>query len=356
MRIGIDTRLAHYRRDGGIAQYTLRLLDALVRLDGADQFVVLRHRRERLANLVAPARHVRARRLLTPSHHRFEQWTLPVELSFARLDVLHCPDFIPPFRRRCPAVITVHDLAFMRYPHLLTPESAAYYGQIARAVRSAEQIIAVSEATRRDLVQLVGADERKITVIYEAADAIYQPITNYQTIQSVLSKYQLHQPFLLFVSTIEPRKNLPMLLRAFRLLLDQCQTNAQLAVAGRPGWLADNVAALADELQLSEHVKFLGPVPSADLAMLYNATTMYVMPSLYEGFGLGLVEAMQCGAPVLASNVSALPEVAGEAGICLDPNDPTAWADAMRRVLEDEPLRNAMRQKSLRRAQMFSWD
>jgi glycosyltransferase involved in cell wall biosynthesis len=376
MRIGIDTRLAHYRRAGGIAQYTLRLLQALAELANGDELVVLHHYGDRLAGLLtldeAEAKRVRGHLLFTAPHHRREQWALPAELLFAGLDVLHSPDFIPPFRRRCASVITVHDLAFKLYPNMLTAESMAYYGQIERAVASAEQIIAVSEATRQDMLRLLPVDGRKISVIHEAADTIYRPLDDRtpsgrggaadphrrdaDSVQQVLRKYRLASPFVLAVGTIEPRKNLSMLLRAFRALLDRDTSRAQLVIAGPRGWLADDLAALHAQLRLGEQARFLGAVPAPELAALYNAADLFVMPSLYEGFGLPVAEAMACGAPVIVSNVSSLPEVAGDAGLCLDPNDVDAWAETMRRVLGDPALRANMRQQSLRQARLFSWE
>jgi glycosyltransferase involved in cell wall biosynthesis len=359
LRIGIDTRLAYYRREGGIAQYTLRLLNALLSVDAADEFAILYHRRDRLSTIVDSqpgAARVRAQRLYTPPHHRFEQWMLSLELAAAGLDVLHSPDFIPPFRRRCASVITVHDLAFRLYPQLLTPESAAYYGQIDRAVRSADQIIAVSEATRQDMLRLLSVDAQKITVIHEAADPVYRPIADTTAIDLVLHKHQVARPFILSVGTIEPRKNLPVLLHAFRRLRDGGDHPVQLAIAGRRGWLADDVYALCERLGVGEHVRLLGPVASQELAILYNAAEVFVMPSLYEGFGLPVVEAMACGAAVLVSNTSSLPEVAGDAGLCLDPQDVDAWADTLGRVLSDPALRDSLRRKALLRAQAFSWE
>ncbi|MBI5880293.1 MAG: glycosyltransferase family 4 protein [Chloroflexi bacterium] len=350
MRIGIDARMAHYRREGGIAQYTLRLAGALARQLDGDELVVLHHRADDPASLVPPRPGMRARPLFTPPHHRWEQWVLPVEVAAARLDLLHCPDFIPPFHRACPAVITVHDLAFRIYPELLTAESARYYGQIDRAVRSAEQIIAVSEATRADMLELLAVDAAKITVIHEAADPAYRSLDE-AAIAPVLAKHSLSGPFILAVGTIEPRKNLPLLLRAFAALGD---AGATLVIAGRRGWLADDVFALADTLGAC--VRFLGPVPADELAALYNAAHAFAMPSRYEGFGLPVVEAMACGAPVIVSNISSLPEIAGDAGLALPPDDEPAWRDALRRALDDADWHVSMRARSLARAAVFSWD
>jgi len=159
--------------------------------------------------------------------------------------VLHSPDFIPPFRRRCPAVITVHDLAFKLYPQLLTAESTAYYGQIERAVASAEQIIAVSEATRQDMLRLLPVAAQKISVIYEAADPLYPPRDDADTVQQILRAYGLEPPFVLAVGTIEPRKNLLMLLRAFRGLLNRDPGCATLVIAGRAARAAEDLAGAA---------------------------------------------------------------------------------------------------------------
>jgi glycosyltransferase involved in cell wall biosynthesis len=358
LRIGIDTRMAHYRREGGIAQYTLRLLDALLCVDAGHRFVVLHHWHDQLSHIVTSpvGSQVSARRLYTPSHHRFEQVALPLELAFAELDVLHSPDFIPPFIRRCASVITVHDLAFRLHNQLLTRESAAYYGQIDHAVRSADRIIAVSEATRQDMLRLLPVDPAKVTVIHEAADPVYRPMSDPASVAPVLERYRLEKAFVLYVGTIEPRKNLPLLLHAFRRVRDGGDQTVQLAIAGRKGWLADDVYALCERLGLNAYVKFLGPLPAQELAALYNAAEAFVMPSLYEGFGLPVVEAMACGAPVLVSSVSSLPEVAGDAGLCLDPHDADAWAAALARVLGDSTLRASLRRKSLKRATAFSWE
>jgi glycosyltransferase involved in cell wall biosynthesis len=173
-------------------------------------------------------------------------------------------------------VITVHDLAFLLYPHFLTRRSARYYGLIDRAVRQATHIIAVSEATKRDLVRLTGTPDNKITVIYEAAQPIYFPVREQDVLNRIHEKYHLPEQFILFVGTIEPRKNLPTLIRAFRGLADKYKVEADLVVVGKSGWLYDDVHQLVEELGIQERVHFLGRVPTADLPLLYNASQMLV--------------------------------------------------------------------------------
>lgn len=352
MRVGVDARLVYYRQ-AGISQYTLRLLQEFAALDGDDQFIVLQSRRDQ-TTLVQQPNFVK-RPLWTPPHHRLEQLLLPFEIAMKDLDVLHSPDFIPPFRRNCRSVITIHDLNFLLYPHFLTPESASYYGQIDQAVRNCDHIIAVSESTKRDIIRLTGAAENKITVVYEAANPIFQPVDDELAMQQVRAELGMPDEFILFVSTIEPRKNVPTLLMAYKQLIDNYHTKAHLVLAGEKGWLADEVFTLVEKLGLQRRVQFLGRVPPEKLLGLYNAARLLVHPAFYEGFGLTPLEAMACGIPVVVSNTSSLPEVVGDAALLVDPTDVDGMTVAMWRLLSDDGLWQQMGQKGLKRARQFSW-
>jgi glycosyltransferase involved in cell wall biosynthesis len=351
MRIGIDARMVYYSQ-AGIGQYIRRLTHGLAQIDTEEQFILLQSRKDEPLSL-ENGRFQRGR-LWTPSHHRFEQWTLPVEVAVAGLDVLHSPDFIPPFRRTCKSVITIHDLAFLLYPHFLTADSARYYGQIDEAVRRTDHIIAVSMSTKRDTMRLLGVPENKITVIYEAIQPYFHPIDDPGRIQAIRSCYGLPERFLLFVSTVQPRKNLPTLFRAVRLLIDRHGPLAPLVVVGRRGWLSQETYAMVNSLRLEQDVKFLDRVPTEDLILLYNAATCLVYPSLYEGFGLPALEAMASGCPAIVSDVSSLPEVVGEAGLLVGPDDVDGWAAAIGQVLADAELRRSLREKGLKQASTFS--
>ena len=239
MRIGIDARIAYYTR-AGIGQYTWRLIQALAALDRADEFHIFRHRKDRTQ--FTRQGNFQHHAVWTPSHNRFEIYLLGLELIWSglELDILHSTDFIPPQwqPRGCKSVITIHDLAFMHYPHFLTKASARYYGQIEDAVKRADHIIAVSNSTRRDIVNLLGVDEQKITVIYEAPNPVYLPMDRGHAVAQVRARYALPNDFTLFVSTIEPRKNVQGLLRAFRRLLDDYKLDVSLVLAGSKGWLS----------------------------------------------------------------------------------------------------------------------
>jgi glycosyltransferase involved in cell wall biosynthesis len=350
MRIGIDARLIYYS-DAGISQYTRRLIQGLAQIDEHDEFIIVRDRRDE--GSITANHNFRQTHLWTPSHHRFEQLGLRLELSSKGLDLLHSPDFIPPFRRNFKSIITVHDLGFLLYPHFLTQDSARYYGQIDQAVKSTDHIIAVSESTKQDTIRLLGVPESKVSVIYEAANPLYRPLDRGEAREWAQRAYGL-QEYFLFVSTIEPRKNLPTLLHAFRDLLDQYKVKPMLAIVGRKGWLSDGIETLVDELQLRDAVQFLGRVPSKDLWYLYNGAYALVHPSFYEGFGLPPLEAMRCGTPVVCSNVSALPEVVGDAALLVPPEEVSEWTVAMWRVLHENDLRAELRTKGYERAKCFS--
>lgn len=351
MRIGIDARMVYYT-EAGIGQYIRRLVQGLSRFDSPEKFVLFQSRKD--AAVMANTNRFRRQNLWTPSHHRVEQWVLPIEFAFTNVELLHSPDFIPPFWRNMRSVITVHDLHFLRYPHFLTEDAARYYGQIDEAVRRTDHIIAVSESTRDDIINLLGVSADRITVIYEAADPSFQPIDDPQRLAQVRKKYDLPEQFVFFVSTVEPRKNIPTLLQAQRLLLDRHGPLAPLVIAGKRGWLFEEVFALVEELDLGRDVRFLGRVPQDDLILLYNAATVHVHPAFYEGFGLPPLEAMTVGTPTVVSDVSSLPEVVGDAGWLVEPEDVEGWTATIGRLLSDEDLRADFRRRGFKQAAKFS--
>lgn len=367
MRIGIDARMVYYT-GAGIGQYIRRLVRGLARLSSSleDEIVLLQSRRdEPLPIEGAP---FSWRPLWTPGHNRFEQLTLPLELLLLRLDLLHSPDHIPPLRRPFPVVVTVHDLAFLRFPHFLTQAAARYYGQIDDAMKRTDYVIAVSEATKQDLIQLLGVNPNRIAVIHEAADPVFRIVDDAPQLAQLRARYDLPGPFVLFVSTIEPRKNLPTLLRAFAQLRDlsvapgsagreaDARLPLTLAVVGKTGWLYEDVFQVAEELGLGERVRFLNRVPLDDLLLLYNSAAVFVQPSFYEGFGLPPLEAMSCGVPVIVSDAASLPEVVGEAGLKVPPHEVDMWVEALRLVLQDPERRAEMVRLGLAQAQRFSLD
>ena len=352
MRIGIDARLVPYQR-GGISTYVQELVAALGNLEPQHSYYLLQSRKG-FETASAPSGAQR-RTLWTPPHHRLEQWTLPVELARLPLDVLHSPDFIPPLRRRVPAVITVHDLAFLRYPDTKPAEALRYYGQVDKAVASAEGVIAVSESTKRDMVELLGAAPERIDVVHHGVDPSYRPLDDGEAVAAFCRAHGLPERFILWVSTIEPRKNLECLLEA--LAQAQLEERGQtLVLVGGNGWRAEEGAGLAQRLGLSARTIFYGPASRDELRLLYNAAWALVYPSWYEGFGLPPLEAMACGTPVISSTAAALQEVLGDAPLYFDPADPAALSEHLTRLQCDEALSWQLREAGLQRAALYRWE
>jgi glycosyltransferase involved in cell wall biosynthesis len=343
--IGIDARLNYYRV-GGISTYTQQLAAALENLDHDNDYTVF-HSRKMRDSLI---RRFRRAALWTPCHHRLERLALSLELARFRLDVLHSPDFIPPLRGAKRHIITVHDLAFLMYPQFMTVESRRYYNdQIKRAVDYADHILAVSEATKHDLMTMLNVPSTKITVQLEGVDDAFKPLSA-EVVEAVCQRYDLPRVYFVFVSTLEPRKNIPGLLKGYAALRQQVKDAPPLLVVGKRGWLFDETQLQAKGVLWRENL------PYADLPAVYNRALALVLPSHYEGFGLPALEAMACGTVPIVSNRSSLPEVVGDVGLQVDPDDSHALSSALLKTLQDHTWREAMQQAALARAKLFTWE
>lgn len=354
MRIGIDCRLPFYQM-GGISQYVLHLLPALAALDAGNDYGVWQSWRDGRSHTPA-APNFQRHNLITPCHHRLERWALAAELLPHGLDVWHSPDFIPPAFGAKRRIITVHDLNFHYYPQFLTAASKRYYAdQIQWAVQVADHISADSEATRQDLIEILAVPPEKVTTVHLAANPLYKRVYAETAVNATLQQYNLPRGFILFVGTLEPRKNVPMLLRAYERMWRETAVDVPLVIIGSKGWLYDEVFATIEALGLRDQVRHLSGIFDEQLAHFYTAAGVLVTPSHYEGFGLPALEAMHCGCPVIVSNRGSLPEVVGEAGLLLDPDDEVAWAQSMAQVLSSSALPEKMVANGRRQAQKFSW-
>jgi glycosyltransferase involved in cell wall biosynthesis len=353
--IALDARLVGYA--AGIARYTVHLADALANLEEAEQYVILRGRRAREGR-IGGARAIQ-RQALTPPHHPLERWTLPVDLLLERPwpSLLHSVDHVAPKWGPWRSVVTLHDLAFMLYPATHTPASRAYYAATGESVRRAERVIAVSQRTASDAVRLLGVDPARIRVVHEAAAPGFSPRAT-ESLAALAERLGFDadpsRPYILLVGTLEPRKNVPLLLDAFAQL--RRQLDAQLLVVGGRGWLDEPIFAAHARSGVGDAARFLGNLDEADLAVLYSHAGVFALPSLYEGFGLPVLEAMACGAPVVCSNAGPLPEVAGDAAVFLKPEDPGAWAATMLDVLTNASLSAELRRRGFARSAAFSWE
>jgi len=357
LRIAIDASAIPERR-AGAGVYTYQLVRALAALPRKHRFVVFA-RRGLFDHLVGPGLRVahvnpwsRAMRL------GWEQAMLPLLLRRYRIDVLHSPHhhtplvLPPPPPRR---VVTVHDVTFLLLPERYPPVRRLYMEAVTRAsALVAEAIITPSQTVRDDLVRTLRVPAERVVAVPEAAAARFAPASG-EAQARVRERYGLPGRFVLSVGSREPGKNRSRLLRALALLRGQGLA-CDLAIVGQPAWRYEAEAALVQSLGLYGCVRFLGYVPDDDLPALYSAATVFAYPSLYEGFGLPVLESMACGTPVVTSNVSATAEVAGGAALLVDPRDTRALAGALGRLLSDEALRGELRARGLERASQFSWE
>jgi len=283
-------------------------------------------------------------------------WThaiLPAQAARSHIDVLHTPAHVIPVLAPCPTVVSILDALILKTPENFTRWHRNYARVfVPLSARQAAAILTISEHSKRDLVETLKVSPDKVHVTYLAASPRFHPVA-IADIYDAREQYAIHKPFILSVGTLEPRKNITRLVQAFAQLN---RTDYQVIHVGPKGWQYDDILAEAQRLGLQDTVRFLGHVPLDDLVKLYNAASLFVYPSLYEGFGIPVLEAMACGCPVITSNTSSLPEVAGDAAILIDPTDTQQLADAIQRVLEDRPLADSLNEKGLANARRFSWE
>jgi glycosyltransferase involved in cell wall biosynthesis len=294
-----------------------------------------------------------------PTRSVFRKWWmigLPSLLLISPVDVFHGTNYCIPLIAPCPTVVTIHDMSL--FAQSQTHEQANVTRGKRRMpimARRSSIIIAPSEWTKKEIVNYLGTRPGKIRVIYEAARDIMKPVTPGQG-QSVLEKYQVRQPYLLYVGTIEPRKNLLTLIRSYDELLRTTAHRPQLVLCGGRGWLDSEVFHLVKELNMQEQVRFTGYIEDSDLPVLFSSAEVFIYPSIYEGFGLPPLEAMACGAPVISSNATSLPEVVGEAGLLHDPGDFRALTKCIVKLLDDPAMREYFRHAGMKQASKFSWE
>jgi len=263
--------------------------------------------------------------------------------------------FVGPLASPCPLVVTIFDLSFLRYPQAFRLGNWLYLRLFTRvSARRARRIIAISKHTKADITHWLGVPPERIEVVYCGVEERFHSLPA-EEVLAFRRKKGLPEQFLLHVGTLEPRKNLSLLLRAYARLRAAGGNPPPLILAGARGWMCEGLFSQVEELGLGDSVHFPGYVRPEELPLWYNAATCFVYPSLYEGFGLPPLEAMACGTPVLSSNAASLPEVVGDAGLLLDPVDEEAWAHELARVLSRPELQRELAERGLDRARRFNW-
>jgi glycosyltransferase involved in cell wall biosynthesis len=354
VRIGIDARKLH---DFGIGTYIRNVLQHLARLDRQTEYVVL-CRADDTAFAASLGENFRGVVETSGNYSVSEQIRIPLALMRERVTLFHAPHYVLPPLVRCKSVVTIHDCIHLMFPQYLPNRFALAYARasIGLAARRSTRVLTVSESSKRDILRFVDVPPEKIDVIYNAYDERFGIEPPEEVVTRVRERYQLHDPFVLYAGNVKPHKNLERLIEAFDLVRKRGLDHLKLVLIGDE---ISRYAALRRAVhshQLHKYVRFLGYMPQETLAVLYRLAGVFVFPSIYEGFGLPPLEAMASGTPVVTSNVSSLPEVAGDAAVLVDPYQSSAIADGIERVLCDEPLRRELRAKGLARAHQFSWD
>ena len=366
MHIGIDASRVTVAERTGTEHYTFELLAALSRLDRQNRYTLYCNQPPAALPPLGPNFSLRQ----IPFPRLWTHARLSAELALHPPDVLFVPAHVLPLgvllRRRMRTVVTIHDMGYMRFPESHTPAQRRYLRLSTRwSARVASQLIAISNTTRADLMRYAGAPPEKIRVIHHGVSPRFQPVEDQDLIAATQAKYGIRPPYFLYVGTIQPRKNLARLLEAFAsatrdwgLETGNIAPNPQLVLAGKHGWLTGEIERQSTQIfgPDSPAVRFTGYIADQDLPALLSGALAFVFPSLYEGFGMPLLEAMACGTPVLASATSALPEIAGDAALLIDPEDTAAIADGLARLMSDAVLRADLRARGLARAALFTWE
>ena len=353
MRIAFDLRRI---KNPGIGRYMQCLVEAVLARETSHEFL-----------LILPPD---AQEMISVNGHRAtkfpcglkyysvrEQVELPRILRANKIDLLHSPHFMVPLRRSCASVVTIHDVIYLACKEDLPSRAGRLYyrGMMATSVRLADRIITVSEFSRSDIVRRLHVDPRKIEVIHSGISPAFQRATDFSRLAEVRRKFAIDKEFILYAGIYKPRKNHAGLLVAFSHLMANGLC-AKLVIAGPMNEGEAELKKLACELEISESVIFTGRVDDLDLCALYSGARVYACPSLYEGFGFTVLEAMACGAPVVCSRETSLPEVAGDAALYADSRDPQEFAQALSRVFNDEKLRTELVERGYKNCARFSWN
>ncbi len=339
-------------RSAGVHQYIHHLLLHLGQADGRLRYTVL------LGEGVLPPdialTSLRSRWPTSRAAVRvlWEQLVQPWTLRRIGAHLVHGPAFVGPLLAPCPVVITIHDLSFIRFPTLFRPANRLYLTVLTRlSARRARRLIAVSAHTAAETTRLLGVPSERIDVVYHGVDPAFHPLPA-DEVAVFRQRQGLPERFVLCVGTLEPRKNQTRLVEAFARIHDG---QVKLVLVGGKGWLYDELFTRVEALGLSKEIIFPGYVMNDELPLWYNAATILAYPSLYEGFGMPVLEAQACGTPVLTSNVSSLPEAAGDAASMVDPYDVEALAAELDRLLTDKLLRHELRKRGIAHASQFTW-
>jgi glycosyltransferase involved in cell wall biosynthesis len=352
MKIAIDARPAEKERFG-IAKYTYELIMALKDIPTGHDYVLLVNT-NKLADFVVQQKNFRLYKIKSKWLGLGEQFEIPLALKKIRPDVFHATSFVVPVWQVVPTIVTIHDLIHLIFPEHYGLKHKIYFRLILKSILSRTQkIIAVSKSTKRDLINWYGIENQKIVVIYHGVSNQFRPIDDPRQIDIFKRQHSLPERFILYIGNRKRHKNLKGLFRAFANFKKFDKDQYYLVISGEQDHETEK---LAGESGVKDWLVYTGKVLENELPLLYNSASLFVFLSLYEGFGLPPLEAMACGVPVIASNVSSLPEVVGEGGILVNPMETEQVGRLMQNVLTNSSLAEELKIKGLRQAANFTWE
>ena len=356
MHIAIDAHSVGAQLAGN-ETYAVNLIEALAEIDQSNQYTLYVTQQSAADRFTNRWPNFKVKRTLPHTPLVRIPLILSAELRRNPAEVLHVQYTAPPLAP-CAVVATIHDLSFEHLPETFKRRSRAQLRlTVRRTARHAAQILTLSEFSRRDVIETYGIDPERVAVTPAAAAAHFRPVTNETDLRRIRATYGIEGDYVLALGSIQPRKNLVRLINAYSSLRKQRQNIAmpRLVIAGKRGWLEGETMRAAELSAAAHDIRFIGYVVEANLPALFSGAICFAYPSYFEGFGLSVLEAMQCGTPVIAGNRTSLPEVAGDAAVLVDPFDETAIAEALRSLVENPDRRADLRVKGLERAKRFSW-
>lgn len=355
MNIAINT-LGPSKLKAGIGRYVSNLVNDLAKIDDENKYFIFANEDNLSWFKNITNENFKIIKLGNYSKNKllrilWEQIILPMRCMFKRIDLLHSPSFTLPLIKTCKQAVTIHDMTFFNYAEHHTILKRIYFPlMIKYAARQADIIFADSENTRQDIIRILKTKSDKIKTVHLGVEDIFFEKRTKEEIKQILNKYNLDKKYILFVGTIEPRKNIPALIRAFARIQ---RKNIDLVICGKLGWMYDSIFSTMQTEKISNRVKLIGFVPDEDLPSIYAGAEVFVYPSFYEGFGIPIVEAMASGCPVITSNISSTKEIAGDAALLFNPNDDEELTDAIENLLNNKNLNKQFRLFGRLRAQIF---
>ncbi len=357
MRIGIDIRPFGFLKDkAGIYQYIYNLVSNLLDIDLHNQYVLFSSLKGFPGDSHISDRMIR----IFPgkiSRPLLENLSIPIDFFIGKVDVFHGPDYFVPNTILGKSIVTIHDLMVFTHPEFLKTEwVVSIKKRILASIKRARLIIAVSNFTKNEIVNLFNIPENRVRVVYNGIAPIFRPINDHLKIKELKAKYGINGPYLLSVGNLEPKKNIETLIKACCVLREMTEFKYPLVIVGKKSSYFKKVWDHVVKFHAEKDTIFTDMVDGKDLPYLYGGAELFLFPSLMEGFGIPVIEAMACGIPVITSNCASIPEIAGDAAVLIDPLKADEIAEAIHQVLFTPSLREKLITHGRERAKLFSWE